>query len=280
MRSILPITLICLSTTIAACSDDTTSTDEVGDTSSSTDATDSGSTDATESGSTDATDSSSTDTDSSESSSADTTETTETTDETTETTGGGMCNADDVVDLDITLGLVGSQALPNSCNDHTFTGTLEGGGNGNWNLDACPCGANCLIPDPYTLSIITPSLDTLPNVPSCPKIEMRRNADCEVVSIVISDLAQNEAPVWIGSREDIDPGSVPELDASAELFGVCECPDCDPPTLYDMRFDWEAESIVVSEGSTGVVADWDATVISSHHYEVGDVDWFAWVMKR
>ncbi len=249
---------------LAACGDDTTTADEVGESSteSGSDSSDSGSTESS-----DSSDSSSTETDSSST-------------ETTETTGGGVCNADDVEDIDISLGLVGSQAPANGCSDYVFTGTLEGGGNGNWNLDACPCGALCLIPDPYTLSIITPDLGMLPSVPTCPKIEMRRNADCEVVSIVISDLLQAEMPVWIGSREPTDPGTVPELEVNANLFGVCECVDCNPPTLYELQVDWDGESIVVAEGTADIVGGWTAYAISSHTYEVGDVDWFAWVMKR
>jgi hypothetical protein len=300
----LTSTLLFTTTLLAACSDDTTNTDEVGDTDStgtesesesessesesessesaeSTD-TDSTDTDATD---TDATDTDATDTDSTDTDSTDTDSTdSDSTDSDSTDTGNEMCNADDVEDIDITLGLVGSQAPPGSCNDHVFTGTLQNGGGGNWNLDACPCGAQCLLPDPYTLGVVLPDPGMLPDVPLCPKIEMRRNADCEVVSITISDLGNDETPVWIGSREDVEPGTVDELDVNAELFGVCECPDCDPPTLYDLAFDWLGESLVLAEGEQDVLVaddgDWDVLSVSSHTREVGGTEHFAWVMKR
>lgn len=276
----LPSILI-LTTSLVACNDDTTGTDEVGPGTESTDSTgestsesessdaSTDSTDASTDGSTDSTDGS---TDSS-------TDSTDSTDS-TETTGGGVCDAIDVVDVDITLALIGSQAPPNGCSDHVFTGTLQGGGGGNWTLDACPCGAQCLIPDPYSLSIVSPNAATLPNMPNCPMIEMRRNAACEVVSITIKDLGQNEAAVWIGSRENADPGNAPDVDVNDELFAVCDCPDCDPPTLYQLGFETQGESLILDEGQDGVVGDWAAYSLSSHTYEVAGTSHFAWIMKR
>jgi hypothetical protein len=182
------------------------------------------------------------------------------------------------------LDLVGSQAPVDGCNDYTFTGTLEGGGGGVWTLDACPCGALCLIPDPYTLTTIMPDAALLPNMPACPKIEMRRGDDCEVVSLVISDLTQNEKPVWITAREDVDPGSVPELAVASQLFGVCECPDCDPPTLYDLHFEWLDAALTLAEGELGLLVaddgDWDVTSLNSHTRELAGTEHWAWVMKR
>jgi hypothetical protein len=285
MRLAVPLTLIFTTTLLAACNDDTTNTDEVGDTTESTDSTGSES----ESESSESADTTETD-DTTETTTDDTTETT--TDDTTETdttedtteTGDGMCNADDVEDVEIMLGLVGSQSPPNGCNDHVFTGTLENGGGGVWNLDACPCGAQCLVPDPYAMTIVGAAVEMLPNVPMCQKIEIRRNMDCEIVSMTISNLNDDEKPVWIGSREDVEPGTVDELDVSSVLFGVCDCPDCDPPTLYELAFDWQGDDLVLAEGDQGVLpasdGDWDVFSLSSHTREVAGTEHFAWIMKR
>jgi hypothetical protein len=280
---ILSLTSIFLTTSLVACNgDDTTNVDEVG-----TDSTDSTTESTTESGSTDAsTDDASTDsttdatTDTTDATTEDTTDATEDTTDSTETTGGGECNGNDVVDVDIMLALVGSQSPPNGCSDHVFTGTRQGGGGGNWTLDACPCGAQCLVPDPYTLTVITPEPSSLPDVPACPRIEIRRNADCEVASITIGEIDQPDGAVWIGSRENAEPGTVPDLTVNDELVGICECIDCAPPTLYQLGFETQGESLLLNEGEQGPVGDWTTYSFSSHTYEAAETNHFAWIMKR
>ncbi len=283
---------------IFGCSDDTTNTDEVGDTDTDTDSSESDtaesesaeseSAESDSTDSTDATESESAESETAESDSTDTADTTDATDGTDTTdstdTGDPVCDINDLQEIDLTLALVGSGS--NGCNDFTFTGRLVQAGAGTWALDSCPCGASCLIPDPYTLTIDVPDPDLLPDIPACPKIAVHRDPDtCEIVSFVVEDLADEGVPLWIGSREQPAPDSVPELSVTAENIGVCECEgECEPPELDRLVFDWLGTSIELSEGENSVLAaddgDWDVHVFSSHVYPVSEIGWYTWLMKR
>ncbi|PRP92146.1 hypothetical protein ENSA5_50930 [Enhygromyxa salina] len=177
----------------------------------------------------------------------------------------------------MTLSLTGSQALPNSCNSHTFTGRLQNGGGAVWALDACPCDAQCLIPDPYTLTINLPDMDLLPATIMCPKIEMIKNEDCEVESIVIRDLDNNELATWVGSHAPSAPLTMPELSV-APVNGTM-CLDHDQ---YALAFTLDNSDLTLSQGDAGVLgngdAAWDAKSYASRETDEGPD--YSWVLNR
>jgi hypothetical protein len=279
---------------LAACNDDTTTTDdEVGmsesesseSTSESGESTDSESTESTDS---DSTDSDSTDTDSTDSTDSESTDSTDSdsTDSDSTDTGDPICNAADVEDIEISFSLIGSQAPAGACENFVFEGQLEGGGGGTWNLDACPCGALCLIPDPYTLTLGLPDLAMQPSMPVCPKIAITRDPEsCAIVSVVIEDIVDPGRAIYIASNQLPAPAGETELDVGAETIGLCECVgDCEPPTLERLLFDWLGNPLELVEGESGTLVaddgDWTVYAINSHLYAATLETWYGWVMKR
>ena len=200
-----------------------------------------------------------------------------------DTTGDGDGDGDgmqscELETQDLTLLLVGSQSPEDGCSDHTFTGTLTGGAGGQWFMDACPCGAQCLVPDPYTLTISVPDDAMLPTVPACPKVEFRRDPDtCEPIGMVIRDLDDAERPVWTAGEVPLGPPTVAEL-AVDPVDGT----DCVDYTQYALQFGWDQETLVLPQGEQGVLpadsGDW--TVRNYASTVSGDLFDYDWVLKR
>jgi hypothetical protein len=145
---------------------------------------------------------------------------------------------------------------------------------GVWQLDACPCGANCLVPDPYTLTMVLPDAALLPDQVSCPKIEMVKNADCEVESIVIRDLDDGESPQWVGSHAKSSPASLPQF--TVEATNGTQCVDYQQ---YALHFSLGDDSLNLSQGQGGMLGDdWQAENESSMEDANGDA--YSWILKR
>ena len=175
--------------------------------------------------------------------------------------------------------LQGSMQPQGACGDFTFTGTLLGGGPAIWNLDACPCGAQCLVPDPYTLTLTVPDAAMLPDTLMCPQIEIRRDPNtCELRSLVIRDLDNAERPEWIAGREAVAPAGVAELEVAAVNTTICL--DFEQSAL---EFGWNDATVVVSQGDSDTLTadpDWTVYTVAAQTSEQAMTEDFAWVMTR
>ena len=268
----VPTALLAMSSLVTlACADDVVSVDDVGSIDDGEQTTTEGTDYTTDIGET---------TDATESSTDSTGETTDTatdtsTDTGTDTTGGQDCSAP-VADIDFAL--IGELSPPDGCQDFTFTGQLVTETPGVYQLDACPCGAQCLVPDPYTLTVNLPDAALLPNMPACPIIFFRRDPEtCEPASVVVRDGMQDLGPGWAASHQDHAPVDLPAIEVTP--VDMTACIDMD---LYALAFFSGGDGIAVSQGEQGILPtdDGDWTVKNYASLDAPGGASFAWVGKR
>lgn len=195
--------------------DDDVGEDESGS-SEETDTTESDSTD-TES-ETDTTESDSTESESTESE----TDTTESETDTTESETGSEPESCTLPVVDIAFSLVGAASPADSCEDYSFAGQHFGGNlGGTYNLDGCPCGASCVLPDPYTLTLDLPDPAMLPVLDACPTVHLRRDPDsCEPASVTVE--TQQGEVIFVASREPFAAVDFPALAVTPVNATDCE----------------------------------------------------------
>jgi hypothetical protein len=166
--------------------------------------------------------------------------------------------------------LVGSMSKPDACDNFVFTGTLiEQPGAGTWELDSCPCDADCDAVDPYTFttSFFGEGAPELPAMPACPQIEIYRDMQCNVVGVAVRDLGNASAPVWWAATHDT---FVPGFEwLSSQLFDeqLCSDGDDDGPVVTGHAIRWGIDSQVIelAPGESGVLEATPVGAIEIHN---------------
>jgi hypothetical protein len=161
-------------------------------------------------------------------------------------------------------------ADPIQCAPLTFTGQRVSDTKGpTWMLDGCPCGANCLKPDPWTFTIQGPA-DWLPELPICPKIVVERQMGfglCEFVAVSIWDDQQPNAPAFFhaGHGFSVVAEAQKELKVMEVPVQTCECDFCcGPSELWDLAFDHLGNQVTLAEADSAVLDKFTAINFESH----------------
>ncbi|HEY0134339.1 MAG TPA: hypothetical protein VGB85_09675 [Nannocystis sp.] len=176
-------------------------------------------------------------------------------------TGSGVCGGEGTV-IDATLVHVGQDP---GCGALEFTGSNYDLAPGPiYALDGCPCGANCLKPDPWTFTLDVPQ-EWLPKaVPACPRIVVERQmskAGCELVGVAIWDMQEPEgAPAIYHAGSLLGPiaAAADQITIESVVAEECECADCcSVPTRWDLGFGGLKSAVTIAEGQTGMLGDQD-----------------------
>ena len=184
-----------------------------------------------------------------------------TADTTGTTTGAGLCGGDGIV-VDATLVHVGEDP---GCGALEFIGSNYDLAPGPiYALDGCPCGANCIKPDPWTLTLDVPK-EWLPGqVPACPRIVVERQlskAGCELVGVAIWDTQEPEgSPALYHAGSLLGPiaAAADQIAIESVVAEECDCDDCcSVPTRWDLAFTGLKAAVTVAEGQTGLLGDKD-----------------------
>ncbi len=179
-------------------------------------------------------------------------DTTDTTD-----TGGGLCGADGP-EVDATLVHIGEDP---GCGPLEFTGTnYELGAGPTYMLDGCPCGAQCIKPDPWTFSVTAPA-DWLPGpLPVCPRIVIERQNSkqgCQLVGLAIWDTEEPDAaPAVYHAGHALGPivAATGELATEQTVVEECDCDFCcNTPARYDLTFATLGGEATIAEGDFGMI---------------------------
>lgn len=160
-------------------------------------------------------------------------------------------------------------AEPAPCGSLEFTGQLVSNPKGPaWMLDGCPCGASCLKPDPWTLTITAPG-EWLPVLPACPRIVVDRQqgkGGCEFVAISVWD-GQADQPAIYHAGRGFQPtaAGAQELSLAPKSVQQCDCADCcSPPELWDIDVDHLGAQATVAEGATVPLGKFNFRNFESH----------------
>lgn len=208
----------------------------------------------------------------------------------TGTTGGVMGCGMDGPEIDANLV---HEGVPQDCGAIEFIGTNASDSSGPvYTLDGCPCGANCLKPDPWSLTLDMP-LEWLPGkLPACPRVVVERQKSkqgCELVGMAIWDSqepADAPARYYAGSLTGPLAAAAGQLKVEEVVAEECVCDNCcGVPTRLDLKFSALGDSATVAEGQQGSVASnqfsYDIKNFQSHLTGICDdsphVDW---VMRR
>ena len=188
------------------------------------------------------------------------TTTTSDTSTTDTTTGGDLCGADGPV-IEATL----MHDVVPDCGPIEFTGQNQMNNAGPvYALDGCPCGANCIIPDPWTFTIDAPA-DWGPGfLPKCPRIIVERQKSkqgCELVGVAIWDAQELEGSAALyhaGSLLGPIQAVVGQIGLEQVTVNECACDGCcSPPALLDLNFTALKTEALISEGQEGMLGDAD-----------------------
>jgi hypothetical protein len=195
--------------------------------------------------------------------------------DTTGTTGNsGQCGVDGD---SIVAELVHVGEMP-PCGPLEFTGQLASNPKGPvWQLDGCACGANCLIPDPWTFTMTAPA-QWLPTLPECPRIVVERQqmgfAGCEFAAVSIWDSQNPDQPAFYhaGHGFAATQAAAGELSLAEKSVGQCACDDCcTPPELFDIAVEHLGAKAIVAEGETVPVGKFTFANFESHSSGICDV---------
>lgn len=182
-----------------------------------------------------------------------TTTDTSTTGTSTGTTGGGLGCGMDGPEIDANLVHLG---VDPGCGPVEFIGTNMSDSSGPvYALDGCPCGANCLKPDPWTLTLDMP-IDWLPGkLPVCPRIVVERQKSkqgCELVGFAVWDSQEPKdalAHFHAGSMLGPIAAAKPELQVEQLEAETCDCDNCcNIPTRLDLKFSIAQKTATLAEG--------------------------------
>lgn len=181
---------------------------------------------------------------------------------------------------------------PPPCGTLEFSGQNQADSPGPvYQLDGCPCGANCLKPDPWTFTIDAP-LDWQPGkIPACPHIVVQRQmgkAGCELVGVSIWDAQADNAPAVYHAGSLLGPidAAAAELKTEAIVAEECDCDNCcNSPVRWDLKFTALGKSLTLAEGDDGQLVGDKATYtvknFQSHLSGIcDDAPAVDWVMKR
>ena len=128
-------------------------------------------------------------------------------------------------------------------------------------------------PTPYTLTVNLPNDAMLPDVPACLSIKMVKNGDCEVESLVIRDLDDQNAVVWAASIAPEAPDQL--LSFSVDPVGPTQCEGYEQ---YALEFTKVDDSVVLEQGEAGSLPGGpDIENFASQELDEGPN--YAWVAK-
>ena len=194
----------------------------------------------------------------------DTTTDTTTTDTTTGDTTTGVILGCGMDGPEIEANLVRVDEPPPPCGALEFKGQNQADSPGPiYMLDGCPCGANCLKPEPWTFTIDAPK-DWLPGkLPKCPRIVVERQmgkAGCELVGVSIWDAQADKSPALYHAGSLLGPiaAAKSELMTASIVAEECDCDNCcSSPTRLDLKFTALGGSAIVSEGASDELGNAD-----------------------
>jgi hypothetical protein len=166
--------------------------------------------------------------------------------------------------------LTGSLSMPGDCDNFVFTGELiEQPEASTWTLDSCPCTADCESPDPhtFTISFSGEGAPELPAMPTCPQIELYRDAQCDVVGVVVRDLDDGNTPVWWSAARNT---GIPGFEwLSNQIFDdqLCSDGDDDGPvtTGHAIRYAHDEATIELRPGESGMLESTPLGTIEIHN---------------
>ncbi len=192
---------------------------------------------------------------------SDTVEPTETTDSETDTTDATSDSGTDTDDLCMYAGsdqldveLRDLEDPPQGCPKLEFNGRLTEAGDGVWKLDNCPCGSECLLPDPWELTVDAPDI-YMPEVPECLRIVYQQSQgfdlECHFNGIAIWPTEPEDAPmVWLAGGEV--PDDVVDVAMQSEVEATCACEGCcADDELHSLRFEAYGEELHLQETESG-----------------------------
>lgn len=204
------------------------------------------------------------------------------------TTGpGGLCGSDGPV---IESTLMHGDMVPD-CGPIEFVGQNQANSPGPvYELDGCPCDADCLLPDPWTFTLDAPKGWDPGFLPKCPHIIVERQKSkkgCELVGLAIWDTQEPEGAAAVyhaGSLLGPIPAVVGQFGLEQITVSECDCDNCcGIPTLLDISFSAFKTDAVISEGQTGMLGDaslgYEVKNFQSHLSGICDdspaIDWAA-----
>jgi hypothetical protein len=189
-----------------------------------------------------------------------------------ETTGGGVCG----VEGDTISAELAQMGKPVACGPLEFTGTRISPQKGPvWQLDGCACGDNCLIPDPWTLSVSAPAA-WLPLMPACPRIVVDRVegfGGCQFAAISVWDLQAPGEPAVYHAGHGLSPtqAGAAELTVTPKSVETCDCMGCcQPAELWDLQFTLGGADVSLAEGESAPLGQRNAINFESHHIGLCD----------
>ncbi|MCY1069399.1 hypothetical protein OV090_31955 [Nannocystis sp. RBIL2] len=189
-----------------------------------------------------------------------------------ETTGGGVCG----VEGDTVSAELAQMGKPVACGPLEFTGTRISPQKGPvWQLDGCACGDNCLIPDPWTLSVSAPAA-WLPLMPACPRIVVDRVegfGGCQFAAISVWDLQAPGEPAVYHAGHGLSPtqAGAAELTVTPQSVETCDCMGCcQPAELWDLQFTLGGADVTLTEGESAPLGQRNAINFESHHIGLCD----------
>ncbi|MCA9691265.1 MAG: hypothetical protein KC636_16800 [Myxococcales bacterium] len=216
-----------------------------------------------------------------------TTDPTTDTDTDTDTDTGGVCEFAD--GPPVTANLFDSDKPDPSCGVREFTGRLEVPGPGVWQLEGCPCGAQCLVPNPWTLEVNAPN-SWGPDVPMCLKVVVETTQgfapdQCIFKSLAIWTLNDNQQVgelVYLAGGQPPVNDQVKELAATPTEAAVCSCEGCcGDDIVYDLSFkSGDLPLLKLGEGDEGMLGKYLIHNFQSHQSGLCDAPGsFSWVAK-
>lgn len=173
------------------------------------------------------------------------------------------------------------------CGPLEFTGQLVSDPKGPvWMLDGCPCGADCLQPDPWSFTLTSPA-EWLPVLPACPVIVVERVmgfAVCEFASVSIWDAQKPDEPAFYHAGAGLSPtqAAAEELELARSTVETCDCDFCcAAPELWDLEFTHLGAKATASEGATVPIGGFTAVNFESHLSGLCDAPLdVSWVLRK
>lgn len=206
------------------------------------------------------------------------------------TTGGVVGCGMDGPEVEATLVHAGVEP---GCGTIEFNGTNISDSQGPvYALDGCPCGANCLKPDPWTFTLDVPKDWQPGKLSACPRIVVERQmskAGCELVGVSIWDTKEpGKLPARFHAGSLLGPiaAAQGELQLEQIVAEECDCDNCcNTPTRLDLKFTTLADSLTLAEGAEGTVGGnevgYNVKSFQSHLSGIcDDAPAIDWVMKR
>lgn len=177
-----------------------------------------------------------------------------------------------------------------TCQTLEFFGRVEEVEGNTWKLDNCPCGSECLLPDPWELTVEGPA-NYMPEVPDCVRIiyETTQGFDmsCHFSGVAMWPTEVEDRPlVYLAGGSVVN--EVGEVTLDTPLEATCPCEGCcGDDQLYSLSFAANGGELALQETESGELPGhqngfvFDAINFRSHASGLCDTDEpvFLWVLK-